>query len=104
MWSILSKKPSVLPPPPDFGRGRWMTNLLSRRKSTNRISYSTFKSVDPAIQFTVENNKEDGAIPFLDTAVKPEADENLPITVDRKPTPHGPVPTVGQSPPPLSKI
>ena len=43
-------------------------------------------SVDPAIQFTVENNKEDGAIPFLDTIVKPEADGNLSITVYRKPT------------------
>ena len=43
-------------------------------------------SVDPAIQFTVENNKEDGAIPFLDTIVKPEADGNLYITVYRKPT------------------
>ena len=43
-------------------------------------------SVDPVIQFRVENNKEDGAIPFLDTIVKPEADGNLSITVYRKPT------------------
>ena len=43
-------------------------------------------SVDPAIQFTVESNKEDGAIPFLDTIVKPEADGNLSITMYRKPT------------------
>ena len=42
-------------------------------------------SFDPAIQFTVENNKEDGAIPFLDTIVKPEADWNLSITVYKKP-------------------
>ena len=34
-------------------------------------------SVDPAIQFTVENSKEDGAIPFLDTIVKPEVDAKL---------------------------
>ena len=34
----------------------------------------------------MENNKEDGAIPFLDITVKPEADENLSITVNRKPT------------------
>ena len=40
--------------------------------------------VDTAIQFTVENNKQDGAIPFLDTIVKPEADGNLSITVYRK--------------------
>ena len=43
-------------------------------------------SVDPAIQCTVENNKEDGAIPILDTIVKPEANGNLYITVYRKPT------------------
>ena len=43
-------------------------------------------SVDPAKQFTVENNKEDGAIPFLDTIVKPETDGKLSITVYRKPT------------------
>ena len=41
-------------------------------------------SVDPAIQFTVETNKEDGVIPFLDTIVKLEADGNLSITVYRK--------------------
>ena len=38
-------------------------------------------SIDPAIQFTVENNKEDGAILFLDTIVKPEAVRDLSITV-----------------------
>ena len=43
-------------------------------------------SVDPAIKFTVEDNKEDGSIPFLDTMVKPEADGGLSITVYRKPT------------------
>ena len=43
-------------------------------------------SVDPAIRFTVEDNKEDGSIPFLDTIVKPEADGTLSITVYRKPT------------------
>ena len=43
-------------------------------------------SVDPAIQFTVETNKEDGAIPFVDTIAKSEADGNLSITVYRKPT------------------
>ena len=41
-------------------------------------------SVDPAIRFTVEKNKEDGSIPFLDTIVKPEADGTLSITVYRK--------------------
>ena len=43
-------------------------------------------SVDLAITFTVEDNKEDEDIPFLDTIVKPEADSKLSITVYRKST------------------
>ena len=42
-------------------------------------------SIDPVIQFKVENNNEDAAIPFSDI-VKPEADGNLFITVYKKPT------------------
>ena len=42
--------------------------------------------VDLAIKFTVEKKKKDGAIPFLDTIIKPEADGNLSKTVYRKPT------------------
>ena len=42
-------------------------------------------SVDLAIKFTVEDTKADGAIPLLDTTVKPEADNTLSITVYRKP-------------------
>ena len=38
-------------------------------------------SVVLAIRFTLEYNKEDGAIPFLDTIIKPEADNTLSITV-----------------------
>ena len=60
-----------------------MTLLSSTRKSTNRVSCNS--SVDLAIKFTVEDNKEDGSIPFLDTIVKPEADGTLSITMYRKP-------------------
>ena len=42
--------------------------------------------VDPVIKFTFEGNQENGALPFLDTLVKPEADNTLSITVCRKPT------------------
>ena len=38
------------------------------------------------IKFTVENIKEDGSIPFLDTIVKPEVNGSLSITVYRKPS------------------
>ena len=43
-------------------------------------------SVDPAIRFTVKDNKEYGSFHFPDTIVKPEADGTLSITVYRKPT------------------
>ena len=59
--------------------------LSSKKKKMNKTSYNT-SSVDQAIQFTVENNKEDGAIPFLDTIVNPENDGKLSIAVYRKPT------------------
>ena len=43
-------------------------------------------SIDPRIKFTVECNQENGAIPFLDTLVKPDADNSLSIRVYCKPT------------------
>ena len=41
--------------------------------------------VDLSIKFTVEGSQENGAIHFLDTLVKPEADNTLSITVYRTP-------------------
>ena len=73
----------------------WMTNVSStylchtfviQMEIHKQDFLQHINSVDPAIQFTVENNKEDGAIPLLDTIVKPEADGNLSITVYWKPT------------------
>ena len=42
-------------------------------------------TVDPSIKFTVEDAKEDGSIPFLDTIIRPEADGTFTIGVYRKP-------------------
>ena len=41
--------------------------------------------VNPAIKFSEENNWQDWARPFLDTIVKPDADNTLSLTVYRKP-------------------
>ena len=54
-----------------------------QREENKQSFLQHINSVDPAIKFTVEDNKEDGAIPFLDTIVKPEADGKLSITVYR---------------------
>ena len=66
---------------------RYVDDTFVIQKEVNKQDFPQhINSVDPAIQFTVENNKENGAIPFLDTIVKPEVDGNLSITVYRKPT------------------
>ena len=41
--------------------------------------------MDTAIKFTVKGNQDNGAIPFLDTLVKSEADNTLSLTIYRKP-------------------
>ena len=42
-------------------------------------------TVDPSIQFTVEESKDDGSIPFLYTIITPETDGTFTIGVYRKP-------------------
>ena len=64
-----------------------MDDTFVIHKEANKQGFlQHINSVDPAIRFTVEDNKQDGSIPFLDTIVKPEADGFLSITVYRKPT------------------
>ena len=67
--------------------GRYVDDTFVIHKEANKQGFlQHINSVDPAIRFTVEDNKEDGSIPFLDTIVKLEADGSLSITVYRKPT------------------
>ena len=66
---------------------RYVDDTFVIQKEVNKQDFlQHINSVDPAIQFAVENNKDDHAIPFLDTIVTPEADGSLSITVYRKPT------------------
>ena len=66
---------------------RFVDDTFVIHKEVNKQGFlQHINSVDTAIKFTVEDNKEDGSIPFLDTIVKPEADGTLSITVYRKPT------------------
>ena len=61
-------------------------NWVVQREENKQSFLQHINSVDPAIMFTVENKKEDGAIPFMDTIVTQEADGKLSITVYRNPT------------------
>ena len=63
-----------------------MIHLSSKRKITKKNFLEHINSVDLAIWFAMEDNKEDGAISFLYTIVKPEANGRLSTTVYRKPT------------------
>ena len=86
MEYLQQKALSTAPTPPRF----WCTyvdDTFVIHKEVNKQGFlQHINSVDPAIKFTVEDNKEDGSIPFLDTIVKPEADGTLSITVYRKST------------------
>ena len=57
-----------------------------QQEEHKQIFLEHINKVDPAIMFRVESSQQDGTIPFLDTIVKPEADNTLSFTVYRKPT------------------
>ena len=54
--------------------------------SHNKEFLQHINTVDLSIQCTVEEAKEDGSIPFLDTNITPEADGTFTTWVYRKPT------------------
>ena len=86
MEYLEQKALSTAPTPPRFWC-RYVDDTFVIHKEANKQGFlQHIKSVGPAIRFTVEDNKEDGFIPFLDTIVKPEVDGSPSITVYRKPT------------------
>ena len=86
LHGVLRTKSSKHCPTPKFWH-RYVDDTFVIHKEANKQGFlQHINSVDPAIRFTVEDNKEDGSIPFLDTIVKPEADGTPSITVYRKPT------------------
>ena len=48
--------------------------------------FQHINSIDPRIQFTTEESKPDGSIPFLDCIVTPQTDGSIHTAVYRKPT------------------
>ena len=67
MEYLEQKALSTAPNPPKFW-GRYVDDTFVIHKEANKQSFlQHINSVDPAIRFTVEDNKEDGSIPFLDT-------------------------------------
>ena len=81
MEYLEQKALSTSPHPPSFWH-RYVDDTFVIHTKVNKQDFlQHINSVDPAITITVEDNKEDGSIPFLDTIVKPEAGGGLSITV-----------------------
>ena len=65
MEFLEQKALSTAPHPPRFWH-RYVDDTLVIHKEANKQGFiQHINSVDPAIKFTVEDNKEDGSIPFL---------------------------------------
>ena len=60
--------------------------VVIQQESHEQLFMDHINSIDQTIKFTVEGNQDNGAIPFLDTLVKPESDNSLPISEYRKST------------------
>ena len=79
MEYLEQKALSTAPHPPRFWC-RYVDDTFVIHKEANKQGFlQHINSVDLAIKFTVEDNKEDGSIPFLDIIVKPEADAVYPL-------------------------
>ena len=86
MEYLEQKALSTAPHPHRFWH-RYVDDTFVIHKEANKQGFlQHINSVDPAIKFTVGDNKENGSIPFFDTIVKPEDNGSLSITVYRKPT------------------
>ena len=60
--------------------------FVIQHQSHKEDFFRHINSVDPSIQFSMEESKEDGSIPFLDTIIKPQPGGTFTIGVYRKPT------------------
>ena len=82
----MKRKPSVLPNTPRHWFRVVDDTFFIQQEAHKQLFLDHISNIDPAIKFTVEGNQGNGAIPFLDTLVKSEADNSLSISVYRKPT------------------
>ena len=86
MEKFEEKAISTAPHPPHFWK-RYVDDTFTILESSHRRAFlDHINSIDQHIQFTWEEQREDGSIPFLDVLVIPNEDGSLNSTVFRKPT------------------
>ena len=77
---------STAPQPPYLWK-RYVDDTFTVIKSSQRRAFlDHINSIDQHIQFTSEEQREDGSIPVLDILVMPNEDGSLSTTIYRKPT------------------
>ena len=86
MENLKEEAISTAPHPPYFWR-RFVDDTFTILESSQKRAFMDhINSIDQHIQFTCEEQREDGSIPFLDVLVTPNEDGSLNSTVFRKPT------------------
>ena len=74
------------PQPPCFWR-RFVDDTFTIIYAAHKRSFlDHLNSIDDNIQFTSEDSRPDGSMPFLDILIIPNQDGSLSTTVYRKPT------------------
>ena len=87
LWKNLKPKPSVHHHIPQICGKRFVDDIFLVIKSCHKEEFLThINSIDEGIQFTAENIRADGSMPFLDTLVIPQSDGSLLTTIYRKST------------------
>ena len=71
--------------PPRFWYRFVDVTFVIQQQAHKQLFLDHINGIDPSIKFTVKGNQDSGAIPFLDTLVKAEADNSLSIKVYHKP-------------------
>ena len=85
MEDLETKAIQSAPNPPSFWR-RFVDDTLTIMKSLQVESFlNHLNSIDHHIQFTKEESRPDGSMPFLDILITPKEDGSLSTTVYRKP-------------------
>ena len=85
MENFETKAINSAPQPPTSGEDLWMTFTII--KSSQKTSFlEHLNTIDKYIQFTNEESRQDGSMPFLDILITPKEDGSLSTTVYRKPT------------------
>ena len=74
------------PQPPYFWK-RFVDDTFTIIKSSQKTSLlDHLNAIDKHIQFTSEESRQDGSMPFLEILITPKEDGSLSTTIYRKPT------------------